>query len=216
MNRTITIKGQAKLSFKPDQIILSFNFVTIDMDYESALQNNEAKVNHLIDNLLPLNFKRDDFKTTNFNIATHYESYTDENNHYQNRFAGYKANHALKLTFDLDMPRLGQAIHAISQATSDPNLTIQFSIKDTHTVNQALLEAASANAHTIAQTLAKANGVKLGQLINIDYNWVDIQFLAHTDMNVYANQVSMTRAMPDIVPDEIEVSDTVSFIWELI
>ncbi len=216
MNKTITIKGQAKLSFKPDQIILSFNFTTIEMDYESALQNNEAKVNNLIDKLLPIGFNRDDFKSTTFKITTHYESYTDENNNYQSRFAGYKANHALKLTFDLDMSRLSKAIVAISQSTTDPNLSIQFTIKDTHAVNQALLEEASANAHTIAQTLTNANGVELGQLIKIDYNWVDIQFLARTEMNVSVNHFSMARDMPEIVPDEIEVSDSVSFIWELV
>lgn len=216
MNKTINVKGQASLSFKPDLIILLFRFSSIAKDYAQSVQINDSKVNKMLAQLEPLAFKKDDFKTTLYQVNTHYESYQDENNQYKSRFAGYLSNHHLKLSFDLDMKRLAEVITAISQSESTPEFDIKFSIKDNRAVNDALLKAASDNAHRIANTLAKTNKLQLGNLIRIDYSWIDVELHAKTDVLIHANEMPRARVLSEFVPEDIEVSDSLLFVWELI
>ena len=70
-----------------------------------------------------------------------------------------------------------------------------------------------------AQVLTEAAGVKLGDIVSIDYSWGEIEFVSES--------VTRNLAMPimcddsegcydiDIEPDDIDVSDTVTVVWEI-
>lgn len=61
----------------------------------------------------------------------------------------------------------------------------------------------------------KASNVKLGNLISIDYNWGELRLYSSTRYTVEDNQLHFKMRTPDIQPDDINVSDTVSFVWEI-
>ena len=70
-----------------------------------------------------------------------------------------------------------------------------------------------------ARVLTQAAGVVLGSIQNIDYSWGEIEFKMRPVQNMM-----MADALPigaqgsydlDIEPDEEEVTDTVSIIWEI-
>ena len=153
---------------------------------------------------------------SSFNVSTKYESYRDNQNNYQQRFIGYSCSHGLNLEFDLDMEKLGATIGAIAKCEANPKFNIKFSIKDPNAVSEQLLESAVENAKWKATVLAKAAGVKLGEIQRIDYSWRDINLYSETDMIVVESALRVAEAAPeamDIVPEDIDVSDTATVVW---
>lgn len=86
-----------------------------------------------------------------------------------------------------------------------------------HAVAAELLKSASENARAKAEILAEASGVKLGELVTIDYNWGELQLYSPTQ---YVMEDRCLASAPcassiDIEPDDIESSDTVTLVWAL-
>ena len=103
---------------------------------------------------------------------------------------------------------------ALSKSDVYPELTIQFTVKDTRAVSEQLLLDATENAHRKAEILARAAGAELGQLLSIDYSWKDIYFHSPTHYQ-RDSQIMMEAIMPEIEPEESAVQDSVSFVWEI-
>ena len=84
----------------------------------------------------------------------------------------------------------------------------------------ALRESACANAKAKAKAeiLTKASGVTLGELVSIDYNWGELHLYSPTRYEMEADCLMKISAAPtamDIEPDDIDVSDSVTFVWEI-
>ena len=215
MNRTITIKGTGKVSVKPDLIIITMHLESHDYVYEKTMKLAAESVNILQNAIEKAGFNKDNLKTTDFNIRTHYESYRDKDNNYKSRFDGYICEHGLKLEFDFDTEVLSNVLTAIGEAMVEPNLNIQFSVKDKDAVNEELLIRATENAKRKAEILTKASNIALGDLISIDYNWGDLYLYSNTSYNMEDRCMAFKASAPDIEPDDIDVSDTVTFVWEI-
>ena len=65
----------------------------------------------------------------------------------------------------------------------------------------------------------KASGSTLGQLLNIDYNWDELNVFSRTSYDVedcIQPLMAMSKcAAPEIEPVDIDVTDTVAFTWEI-
>jgi uncharacterized protein YggE len=95
-----------------------------------------------------------------------------------------------------------------------------FKIEDTLPLSplprlEELLIRATENARRKAEVLARASNVTLGDLISIDYNWGDLYLYSNTSYMMENNCLAFKTSAPDIEPDDIEVSDTVTFVWEI-
>ena len=162
------------------------------------------------------NFNKKDLKTTNFNITTSYKSYYDENNNYKSKFDGYKCEQDLKLEFDLDMEILSKVITAITKSKVEPRFNIRFSVKDKDEINKELLIKATENARSKAEVLTKAARVTLGRLVSIDYNWSEINIYSNTTYEIENKSYAIAETYaPSIEPEDIKISDTVAFVWEI-
>ncbi|NLC41674.1 MAG: SIMPL domain-containing protein, partial [Erysipelothrix sp.] len=129
----------------------------------------------------------------------------------------YICEQGLKLEFDLDTKMLSRVLGAISETKVNPILSINFSIKESNAVGIELLERATVNARQKAEILAKASGVTLGKILTIDYNWSELLFSSVTRFELQNQAMpSASRFAPDIEPEDIESSDTVTFVWEII
>lgn len=216
MNRLITVKGIGKLSVKPDLIIITMNVESHQHDYDKTMAQAAESIKILQQAIQSAGFAKEDLKTTSLNIRTHYEGYHDKNNNYKRRFAGYRCEQGLKLEFDFSTELMAKVLNAIAPARIEPQLEIQFSVKNKSAVNEALLIDAAENALQKAEILTSVSGVKLGELINIDYNWSELHLYSPT--NYLMEKSCMETAgsyAPDIEPDDIDVSDTVTFVWEI-
>ena len=68
-----------------------------------------------------------------------------------------------------------------------------------------------------AKVLAEAAGVSLGDIVTIDYSWDELEIVSRPVercMMSAANDIADSYQM-DIEPDDIEVSDTVTILWEI-
>lgn len=216
MNRTITVKGTGNVSIKPDLIVITLNLETLNHDYDRTMELAAEAVKDLQTAAQSIGFEKNDLKTTSFNIRTHYKSYRDKDNNYKNRFDGYACEQGLKLEFDFDTALMSKVLKAIAKAQTNPQLNVLFSIKDKAAVSEELLISATENAKHKAEILTKASGVTLGELINIDYNWGELNLFSQTRYDVeLKNMIVSEAAAPDIEPDDIDLRDTVTFVWEI-
>ena len=74
---------------------------------------------------------------------------------------------------------------------------------------------------SVAGVLSDAAGVKLGDIQNMDYSWgrIDFEFRPMQDMSAhdYLDCCALQEKSLDldIEPDDIEVQDTVTVVWEI-
>ena len=218
MPRTITVKGMGNVKTAPDYVVVSMNLEAQGMEYEETMEQAAQQIDYLNTSLEAVGFEKRSVKTTNFNVRTAYESVKDKNGNYKSVFNGYVCSHRLKVEFDFDTKRLAQTISAISKSLAKPELSIAFTVKDPSAINKELLRSATINAREKAEILCEASDVELGDLLTIDYNWGELNIVSRTDYMLEERVMSMPmKAMADmdIEPDDIDVSDTATFVWEI-
>jgi hypothetical protein len=218
MPRTITVKGMGNVKTAPDYVVVSMNLETQAMEYEETMERAAQQIDYLNTSLEAVGFEKKSVKTTNFNVRTDYESVKDKNGNYKSVFNGYVCSHRLKVEFDFDTKRLAQTLSAISKSLAKPELSIAFTVKDPSAINKELLRSATINAREKAEVLCEASDVELGDLLTIDYNWGELNIVSRTDYMLEERVMSMPmKAMADmdIEPDDIDVSDTATFVWEI-
>ena len=214
MTRTISVKGVGKACVAPDQVVLQMNMVSRSEDYEGAMLMETDKLEQLADAVERLGFEKESLKTTSFNVETDYEWDSDRR---LNVFVGYRIKHEFKLEFDLDIRRLSSVLSAVSSCSADPEISVKFTVKDAEAVNEALLRSATENAKRKAQVLCSASGHQLGQLLSISYNWAELNIYSKTDFQLddYEYAEGACYEPMAINPDDIKVSDSATFVWEI-
>lgn len=215
MARTITVKGIGKASAKPDYVVLSMTLESRHSDYDKAMDMAADHIRQLNETLCCIGFEKGSVKTTNFNVHTDYDRAKDCNGNYRSVFRGYEVTHNLKLAFDFDMDRLSQALSATAGCLSHPQLSVAFTVKDSTAINEAMLRSATANARRKAEILCESAGVTMGELIAIDYSWGELDIYSHTRYDCCEDAMPLMAKSIDIDPDDISVSDTATFVWEI-
>lgn len=214
--RTITVKGVGSASTRPDYITLSMTIEEIATDYSDATENAAHRIELLHHVAIRNGCKKEDIKTTDFHVDTRYETVKDKQGNYRQEFVGYACYHHLKWSFDFDSKQLARVLCAISECGAMPKLNIDFTVKNPAQVHEELLIAASKNAKEKAKILCRASDCTLGVLVHIDYNWSESSLRSRTKYNAENCLSVMSRsAAPEVEPDDIEVSDTVAFTWEI-
>ncbi|WP_214693782.1 MULTISPECIES: SIMPL domain-containing protein [unclassified Exiguobacterium] len=215
MERTITVKGTGNVSSRPDLIVIHMDLVTKAPRYEETMTDAANAVAQLQKAIVRAGFEKKDLKTSDFSIDTEYERYQDKHNNYRSRFVGYVCKQKTRLEFPLDTSKLSDAIEQISQSRANPVLSIRFTMKDPNAIEDQLLVNAAENAKKRAELLANGAGATLGDLLQIDYTWGEIHVFSPTSVLYSQDVVYSESRMPEIEPDDIDVSDTATFVWSL-
>ncbi len=214
--RTIHIKGIGNASAIPDYVVITLELKAHHMEYAHAMRVGAQQVEMLREAVKDAGFSAEDLKTTNFNVDTEYENEEykeDGRTRYHRVFMGYDCRHSLKLSFDFDNERLEEAMTAIGDCLSKPEVSIAFTLKDKQALRDQILESAAQDARRKAEILCKASGVTLGDLLRIEYSWDEAHISHYYDMKIQCCEAS--PANYDFHPDDIEAGDTVDFYWEI-
>lgn len=216
MEHSIKVRETAKISVKPDLIIINMELVSHKYEYDDTMEVATNSVKLLEEAVESVGFNKKDLKTTTFNVYASYKSYYDKDNINQKEFDGYICEQGLKLQFDLDMDVLSNVINAIAKSKVNPKLDIKFSVKNKDEVTEKILVKVTEGARKKAEVLSKASRVSLGKLISIDYNWSEINLYSHTSYGIENKGILMGKSFaPNIEPDDISLSDTVVFVWQI-
>ena len=214
--RTITVKGIGAVSVKPDLIVLRLSMETAEYEYDAAMKAAAEKIDFLNKALEAAGFEKKSAKTADFRVRADYDSLNDGKGNYTSVFMGYKCRHELKIEFDFDTKRLAKALSEISKCIAKPEISIDFTVKDSSAVSGELLKAAVKNARGKAEILCAASGAKLGELLSIDYNWGELHLYSETDYDVEGKCMMLGAADDmDIEPEEIKARDTATFEWAI-
>ncbi len=214
--RTITVKGIGAVSVKPDLIVLRLSMETAEYEYDAAMKAAAEKIDFLNKALEAAGFEKKSAKTADFRVRADYDRLNDGKGNYTSVFMGYKCRHELKIEFDFDTKRLAKALSEISKCIAKPEISIDFTVKDSSAVSGELLKAAVKNAREKAEILCAASGAKLGELLSIDYNWGELHLYSATDYDAEGKCMMLGAADDmDIEPEEIKARDTATFAWEI-
>ena len=207
----IKIKGVGRIKRAPDTIVLSLDIEEKDACYSDAVEGAAKQLRIMQGNLAAVGFKKQDLKTNDFTINPDYEDFRDENGNYTRHFLGYKVNQSLSLSFPLDMETLKNVMSVLAMCVVNPEVRIGFTISDEEGIKKELLKSAKQDAIEKANILCEASNVKLGRLLSIDYSWKELCFASMDKYEMFEAH----SADFDMQPDDIKISDTVEFIWEL-
>lgn len=218
--RTIRVTGKGQIKVKPDTTRITMTLTGVFKEYGETLRRSSEDTEALKDVLSAFGFERSDLKTLSFNVDTEYESYRDKNNDYKQRFVGYRFNHILKIEFESDNDRLGKILYALANCKVRPEFRISYTVKDPEAAKNQLLGKAVTDAKEKAVVLTQAGGVTLKDIQSIDYSWGEIDFECRPMRGAVLTECCAAPMAAknydlDIEPDDIEVSDTVTVVWEI-
>lgn len=214
--RTITVTGTGRISTAPDIIIINMTVTAQAPDYEETMEKASERLDALHIALKGVGVAKDDIKTVSFNVNTEYQHEHTPDGKYERRFIGYTCTHQLIVEFELNMDRLSNIIAAISGCRCAPEFSVQFGVKDEERVKEELLRSAAANAAEKAGILTAASGVRLGELVSIDYsmNGVSLRSPTNFAMPLMADR-AVAKSAISITPEDITASEKVTFVWEI-
>ena len=214
MERTITVKGVGSASAKPDQVQITLTLHAKSPVYEKAVEMAAIQLDAITASLMPCGISKGDVKTTRFGADAEYGQKKDSHGNDTRVFTGYRCEHRLVLAFGFDTQVLAQVLNALAGCKAHPELSIQFTVKDPNALKKDVLAAAAADAGEKAEILAKASGVRLGELQRIDYSWSEISLYSDTEYSVPTGAMACERAM-DLEPDDVRLNDAVTFVWAI-
>ena len=170
--RTITVKGTGNASARPDYIILSLNIETNSKNYDLAMSEAAERIERLQGAAVRVGYRKEDLKTTSFDVQTRYENVKDRQGNYKREFAGYACSYRLKLAFDFDSKQLAKVISAIADCGAQPELSIAFTVKIPARVSEELLINTTENARAKAEILCKASSNTLVSKVEVRHDGI--------------------------------------------
>ena len=220
--RTIRVTGKGQIKVKPDTTRITISLEGTWPEYGETLRHSSQDTERLKDLLSAFGFERSDLKTLNFNVETEYESYKDKGT-YKQRLIGYRFTHMMKVEFPSDNDRLGKVLYALANCPLKPEFRLSYTVSDPEAAKNDLLGKAVTDAKEKASVLTQAAGVTLKDIQSIDYSWGEIDFEYRPMNRMLMADEYLARPMAaespsydmDIEPDDIEVSDTVTVLWEI-
>lgn len=220
--RTIRVTGKGQIKVKPDTTRITISLEGTWPEYGETLRHSSQDTERLKDVLSAFGFERSDLKTLNFNVETEYESYKDKGT-YKQRLIGYRFTHMMKVEFPSDNDRLGKVLYALANCPLKPEFRLSYTVSDPEAAKNDLLGKAVTDAKEKASVLTQAAGVTLKDIQSIDYSWGEIDFEYRPMNRMLMADEYLARPMAaespsydmDIEPDDIEVSDTVTVLWEI-
>ena len=218
MEKTIRVTGKGTIKATPDTVVLSLKIEGICKEYDEIVELASMELEYIKRVLEKQGFKKEDLRTVDFDIYPRHESQKDKKGNYKSVFVGYGYERKMKLSFPKDNHRLGKVMVALARCGADPSISINYTISDTESLKNQILEKAIRDARQKAIALCRGAEVELGEIVNIDYSFGTVFFeTAPIEMGCLAEKSCSIGYEPDfdIEPDDISSSDNVTVIYRI-
>ncbi len=219
MNRTIRVTGKSSIEVSPDRTRISLNISGTEKEYDQCLAKSVTDMSVIVDCIRKFGFERRDIKTASFDISRKTEGYRDKNGDWKYRFIGYEYTEDLNFTFPNDNGLLGRILYALAHLTIVPEINISYFCSDEETVKNKILELAVRDAKKKAELLTDAAGVKLCEILDIDYSCITVTM--ETDNMKFCKPMGLDDMRTcgtyevDLEPDNISASDSVRITFRI-
>lgn len=215
MDKVLKVEASGIGKIKPDQIEINIVISRKSEIYEDAINLINQDLERMIQALDEIGIERDQTKTTSLRVSNDYENYED-NGVWKNKHLGYITTHQLKVKIDYDLDLLGDFMYKFSGLGINPEIDFNFTAKDKSEAIDTAIDDAIASAKAKAEKIAKSTGVKIAEIIAINY--VGTNFAENTGTLYSADLMRgalSAKASPDILVDEIVVRETVEISWSI-
>jgi uncharacterized protein YggE len=157
---TVTVAGTATIKSAPDEALVSLGVLTNATTADGALQQNAARMTHVLGVLGGSGINKSDIATTDVSLYPNYNS--DGSG-----VSGYQASNNVDVTVR-DMSRVGKVIDTAVNAGANLTGGIEFRVSDQNQGLNDALAAAVKDSRAKAEVLAGAGGAQLGSVVSID------------------------------------------------
>ena len=206
-NPTLTAQGIGIVRFDADCASIMLGVREVSEDVATAQSTVNEKLAKVVAALKEAGVQESDIQTSSISLYPQYD-YDQVNS----PIVGYSAENMITVnTTDID--GVGRYIDLAFEAGANTFNDISFSARDTSAQKDRALELAVENARAKAETMAKAAGMKLGDLVRI----------AENDDAYYANDVSYAKAEEadaaggtQVYASRLQVSATVTIEYSLV
>lgn len=204
------VSGEGKVFVTPDIAKITVGINETGAQLKLVQDNVSKKSNNLTEAIEKLGVKKEDIKTTSYNLYPEYDYQSNPN-----RVIGYRVSVSYEVTIR-DFDKVNDTIVAATAAGGNMEGNISFEINE-KTKREKVQEArklATNDAKEKADGLANAAGINLGRIINISENEnPDIIRPIAYDATSIGNAAE--KALPSIEPGQTEINLRVSLTYEV-
>jgi len=211
-SNTITVTGDATVNAAPDEAVITLSVENDAPEPGTALDENSKSIQKVLDRLKAEGVPEADIQTSNVSL---YPVRTYDPQTGKESLTGYRANNSVTVT--LKEAALVGKILAASVETGATNVSgpVWRLTEDGAAVAEALKKAV-ANAQAKAQTLAEAQGVKVGPVVMIAEGAVEVPVVPmYTAMESAAGRDAAKVAEAPISAGTLEVTANVTVSYGL-
>jgi uncharacterized protein YggE len=162
--RVLNVNGSAQVSLAPDIAYIYIGVTTEDANAATAVEQNNTQVTNVINSLKANGIPEQDIQTSNFSIYVT-PKYTPEEQPAESTFTVANTVHVTLR----DLDQIGELLGTVVQAGSNQINGIQFDVADKTAALAEARKQALENSRGLAEELAEAAGVSLGQIKSINY-----------------------------------------------
>ncbi len=211
--RTLTVRGRGVASADPDLVILSFGVVGRDPSYPAAVEELNERVEALRSDLEAVGVDRSRLRTTRFDVDDQ-RRYDSDSGEYV--FVGYEASHELRLELPLEKELINDVLGRVATSASEASVEVSFDVSDRKGLRRQAMRAAVEDAQESARVLAEASVSTLGEMVNLDYSFVEIRRRPFSYGYRKAGLLADAAApAPDVEPEALDAEEGVTIVWEI-
>ncbi len=200
MEKILRVVGQEKIKESPDYTVLKLGFKRVRYSYENALEETKINTEGVTSIVKQLELDNVVLKTKYFKINRNYD-------YDVKRYDGYQYNQEIEVCFDRNNSILDEILKKVLQMHIAPEVNVSYKIKDPSKIKDELIKKCVIDAKNKAKVIADASNIKLGNIIRIDYS----------DDEPICEMRMMTQAPDDdLIPEDIEFSDSITLEYEIL
>ncbi|MBI4133403.1 SIMPL domain-containing protein, partial [Candidatus Uhrbacteria bacterium] len=158
---TIAIEGVGKVTATPNIATATLGLQTTKADVPSAQRENTEKMNRFIDELKRLSIAAEDIQTVAYSIYPQYR-YDNETN--RSVIDAYVVSQSVQVKIR-DLTKISTVLGAAGEAGMNQVSGVSFTIDDPEVLEAEARQEALALAQVKARELARALGVRLGEVV---------------------------------------------------
>ena len=185
-------------------------------EYDEVIEESALCIKKIKETVERAGLNVKELKAVKFDVDSKYESYRDKNGNYKSRLVGFQYTQKFYIQFPNDNIQLGKILYELSHCDVNVEFSIKHTVKDITVVKNELLAKAVQDSKIKAEILSKASGVTLGDIINIDYSWGEVEIYSEPIQNYCLVESTISESYNiDIEADDIDLQDNVTIVWEI-
>lgn len=207
--RTLTVTAEGKTTATPDLAEIDFSVVTQGKNPAELSDNNNSKMNAVLQFVESQGIATSDIKTTSYNLAPVYQW---DKNTQRNYITGYTLTQTVE-TKVRDLSKVASVLGGLAPLGVNQIGNVNFTFANDETVLAAARKDAFAKAIEKAKSMAADAGVSLGPVVSVAEN-----HYIPGPQPVYAAAATAVGlgggVSPSIQPGTQEITDTVTIVYE--